>query len=46
MIVLLVLVQEDVEHGQVGEGVAFAAGLHPGDISLSLQELVGPRPKA
>ena len=33
----LVPVQEDVEHGPVGEGGAVLDGLHPGDRLLSLQ---------
>ena len=33
----LVSRQEDVEHGQVGEGVAVLDGLNTGDISSSLQ---------
>ena len=30
--------REDVEHGLVGEGGAVPDGIHPGDVSSSLQE--------
>ena len=36
---------EDVEHGLAGEGGVAPDGLHPGDISLSLQESVRTGPK-